>query len=462
MICRTDFQSVLREWHMALVQIVQVSRADLRRDELWGFAIDSPAAGDDSSIWAIRLTGWALGKRAPVTHVECYHDGVLCRSIPVVKLRPDVARAYPQAASPEKCGFEAVVGVLGMPPEFELHVRARSSDGAVVPLGIVRGVRRPLTTRFHPRLQPLMVTSLGRSGSTWLMCLLAQHPGIVANRSYPYETFAAGYWMHMLKVLSEPANWEQSSHPGTFRNNRWLIGHNPFFLESLNWQIPSARQRVTHWLGRGYVADLARFCQRSIDGYYRRVARGQGQRQARFFAEKHEPSHIPGMMWELYPPAREMVLVRDFRDVVCSVLSLNARRGRAAFGREHVDSDEEYVRWLRGAIVRLRDAWRSRAPQAHLVRYEDLVLQPEETMTGLLEYLQLDSSVAQVAELFALASGTPELAQHATTADPKFSVGRWRQDLSPPLQALCETAFGDLLREFGYDATPTKSLESRL
>lgn len=34
---------------------------------------------------------------------------------------------------------------------------------------------------------------------------------------------------------------------------------------------------------------------------------------------------------------------------------------------------------------------------------------------------------------------------------PAASVGRWKYDLSPPLQAACERAFGEILREFGYD-----------
>jgi len=257
--------------------------------------------------------------------------------------------------------------------------------------------------------------------------------------------------MHMLKVLAEPANLEQSSHPATFRRNRWQIGHNPFFQESLSGQIPPARRSAAYWLGRRYVMDLASFCQRSIDSYYRRVGRGQAQHKACFFVEKFEPGHVPNMIWELYPEAREVILIRDFRDQLCSILSLNARRGYAAFGRDRVGSDEEYVSWLGRATLHLLKSWRRRSGQAHLVRYEDLVFRPETTIASLLGYLQLDPAPEIIHGMMEqAAAGTPELARHATVPDPRASVGRWQRDLSPVFQALCADTFGDLLREFGY------------
>ncbi len=49
------------------------------------------------------------------------------------------------------------------------------------------------------------------------------------------------------------------------------------------------------------------------------------------------------MIREVYPRAQEVILVRDFRDMVASILAYNAKRGYTAFGREHVDNDEEYI-----------------------------------------------------------------------------------------------------------------------
>ena len=41
-------------------------------------------------------------------------------------------------------------------------------------------------------------------------------------------------------------------------------------------------------------------------------------------------------MWELYPRAREVILVRDFRDMVSSMFAFNAKRGFQGFRRGSV------------------------------------------------------------------------------------------------------------------------------
>jgi hypothetical protein len=438
---------------MALVHINDVSRATLDPEALWGFAIDDPSPGDQSKMWAFQLRGWVLGKRAPAVEVECLHDEVLLRTIPINKLRPDVGQAYRHVAGAERGGFQAPVGVIGTPAEFDIHVRVRCSDRTYVPLGIVHGVHEPLRSRFRPRLQPLMVTTLGRTGSTWLVCVLAQHPGIVAERRYPYELFAAGYWVQMLRVLGQPADHIRSTQPATFRSESWFIGHNPYYTEALTPLTPPFRRLPNYWLGGGYVRELAAFCQRSIDAYYRRIARIQLQNSPRYFMEKQHPWHIPRMLWELYPKAREIFLVRDFRDMVCSVLSFNAKRGYAAFGRESFSNDEAYVRSRRAHALHLLHSWQSRRRQAHLLRYEDLVLRPEQTVSAILDYLGLDSSRQTVREMLARAAAeTPDLPQHRTAPAPELSVSRWRGDLSPSLKRISEETFGDILQAFGYES----------
>jgi len=436
---------------MAIAQITTVARSQSNADELWGFTLDSPKPGDRSLVWALNLRGWILGKKAPVTAVECHYDGVLSRTIPVDRPRPDVAARYPQVAGAATSGFEACLGVVGLAPEFELQLCARCDDGTTIPLAAVRGVHGPLRSSFRPKIQPLMVTSLGRTGTTWLMCLLAEHPAIAVYRKFPYENTAAGYWMHMLKVLSEPANHRQSSHPESFLSKPWFVGHNPFYTQALQPQTPPSQRNLWSWLGRGYVANLASFCQRSIESYYRNVAQS-GQKEIRYFAEKHQPWHVARLIWDLYPRAREIFLVRDFRDMVCSVLSFNAKRGFVAFGRERFTNDEQYIRDLRVGMLRLLESWQSRSRQAHLVRYEDLVLRPTETIKTLLDYLDLEGTPEIIDGMIERAlAGTPQLAEHRTASDARASVGRWRNELEPSLQIACKETFGDVLEAFGYD-----------
>ena len=155
-------------------------------------------------------------------------------------------------------------------------------------------------------------------------------------------------------------------------------------------------------------------------------------------------------MWELYPRLREVVLVRDFRDMVASMFAYNAKRGREGFRRDSAETDAEYVvDQIKSSVHALATAWESRSERAHLIRYEDLVLDPEPTVAALLRYLELDDSPAgeMVATLFARG---PETEWHRTTADPAASIGRWRRDLTPEARQACEQALASELQIFGY------------
>jgi hypothetical protein len=267
------------------------------------------------------------------------------------------------------------------------------------------------------------------------MHLLAQHPQIVVYQPYPHELRAFTYWMSML--------------------DRCLVPNLDLVPTDLLEGIPLMNQvhtsQVRCWLASIYVEQLISFCQRSIEAFYQQIALTQGQVEPIYFAEKSLPLPILRFMWELYPQAREIFLIRDFRDMVCSILAFNAKRGYQDFGRQHARSDEEYVRRLRSYAMDLLQSWKQRADRAILVRYEDLILQPVETLTAILEYLDLDNSSPTIYGMIRRASEeTPELKAHKTSSDPKASIGRWLHDLNPSLQTVCQQALGDIIKEFGY------------
>src|SRR6185503_7851818 len=141
--------------------------------------------------------------------------------------RADVAAAHGIPADTD-CVFHALVNLVGLKLNTTLRMRVELEDGTRVDAGSITIAREPLRTGYEPSLAPLMVTTLGRSGSTWLMQLLASHPSVVVFRRFPYESTPAKYWLHMLRVLSEPGNLEESAHPATFHENPWWVGANPY------------------------------------------------------------------------------------------------------------------------------------------------------------------------------------------------------------------------------------------
>ena len=153
-----------------------------------------------------------------------------------------------------------------------------------------------------------------------------------------------------------------------------------------------------------------------------------------------------------YPAAQAVHIVRDGRDVVCSLLE----RGWLGAGRTDRDDaglalgahprfwvEPERVDEFAGASEARRAAWVWRryvtAAQAvpertHELRYEELVGDPNAVATGLAEYLVLEPE--------------PLLASLAQVFDR--SVGRWQRDLSRDQLRDVEEEAGPLLKALGY------------
>ncbi len=157
-------------------------------------------------------------------------------------------------------------------------------------------------------------------------------------------------------------------------------------------------------------------------------------------------------MREIYPGARVVFLVRDFRDMFCSVRSFNERRGFLAFGRELVSSDEEYVRGMARGVAAFRSHLIEMQDEAVLLRYEDLIRRPQQTLTRLFDSLALDNR-AEVIEAV-LSDARAETAgseEHRTTPTQDRSIGRWLAELSPALRGVFRESFAELLAAFGYE-----------
>ena len=394
-----------------------------------------------------------MGRRSRARHIEFREDGSLTRTVSIDVPRPDVAGGY--ATAEVECGFWTMTGTLGRRREFTIDVFVVLDDGSRIRIGSVRGRRGAIGSGYDPRLRPLMLTSLGRTGTTMLMRLLSAHPAVVAYDAFPYEIFPAKYWLHMLRVLSEPANHRESAAPTEFFEDPWTIGHNPFHTAPI-----TDATAVRHFLGRGYVRDLAAFTQRSIDHFYGIVGAEQGKAAPVFFIEKFHPDHVPRLGWDLYSNARELVLVRDPRDMICSILAFNAKRRTISFGRERFPDDEAYVHFVARRMGELVDAWRERQAVCRLVRYEEIVTRPAECAESLLRYLGLEAAHETISMMVERAVDGPALAAHRTAVSAEASIGRWRNDLPPSIRGVCEQAFESVITDLGYDgAEPARPPE---
>ena len=431
---------------MALVEVDDIEFGAPQPDKIRAFSIDAPRIGG-RNVYDFELAGWVLGIDQPVQEIEIHQSGAVIRKTPLDQERRDVAHDYPDSPGSGTCGFRTWVSVVGLEPGVNLQVRAVLGDGSRARLGGVSLRHQPVQSGFEPRLQPLMLTTMGRAGTTWTMRLLSEHPEIVVHRWHPYELRTARYWWHLLKTLSEPRDPYHSAQADRFQTNKQWVGYNPFYPEPI-----AVTPGLGEWMGRDYVEDLTRFCQRCAEETYLRIAAGQGQSNVKYMAEKHRADNLPWLVWELYPKAKEIFLVRDFRDVYSSMLAYNEKFGRRAFGPAHIESDADFASFLRNSTIRnLSRSWPKRQDRAHLIRYEDLITRPTEILHGVLTYLELDASDATIDGMIDRASAeNPEMKRHLTSSEVSTSLGRWKSSLSPELQSVANSAFSDVLQQFGY------------
>jgi hypothetical protein len=164
-----------------------------------------------------------------------------------------------------------------------------------------------------------------------------------------------------------------------------------------------------------------------------------------------ELSFAVGAAVRAYPAATVLHIIRDGRDVVCSLLERGWLRERA--GRDDVGQPYgPYVRsWVEperrdeflqaSEATRAAWAWRryltsARAAPRHTleVRYEEIAADPAAAGEKIARRLQTDP--APLADALAGAHGR--------------SIGRWRRDLNAEQVADVEREAGGLLHELGY------------
>jgi hypothetical protein len=214
------------------------------------------------------------------------------------------------------------------------------------------------------------------------------------------------------------------------------------------------------WLAQSYAIPLAelRSMRASapsqgafIDAFAERAREAAGESR---WAEK-TPQNIRHLDWIVarWPSATIMHVIRDGRDVVCSMRRHPDRRWvNGGWQKELVPRSVEWYarRWLADTAAGM--AWRG-DPRYVEVRYEDLVAAPREAMRDLAGAAGAspDAGWLQVVGQREEGPGTGGRPDYEGALSG-ISVGRWRSDLSAAEQDEVERLCAPRLRELGYEA----------
>jgi len=222
------------------------------------------------------------------------------------------------------------------------------------------------------------------------------------------------------------------------------VGAQPGFVDL--GEVKPLKANVDRWMSLE-EDEAARELRSTVE----RVRRLAFVRDLRPVEQTPELSFVVGAAVRAYPRSTVLHIVRDGRDVVCSLLAkgwLREREGhddaRKPFGvhpRAWVEPERRDEFTSAPEAARAAWAWRrylsaARAAPEHTleIRYEDIAADPWAAASLIAARLETD----------------PEPLAEALAAVHGRSVGRWRRDLTAEQVADVEREAGPLLRELGY------------
>jgi hypothetical protein len=264
----------------------------------------------------------------------------------------------------------------------------------------------------------VFIGGCGRSGTTLLGAMLGTHPSCLATpeskfRFLPHRNRQAAATIDPSAVIDR------------------MVDHWSFKI----WEVETDR---AGWLdGCDSYPELVL---RIVRAYGRKV----GKSEPSFWID-HTPGNVKyaSVLFEQFPEARMIHLVRDGRATAASVIELD-------WGPNTVASA---ARWWVDYVTIGLDAESAHGPQRiQRVAYEDLVSEPEQILRETCDFLEIDYRA--------------EMIDGTGFAVPRFTVGQhalvgqrpnperleaWRKNLAPREVEAFESIAGELLAQLGYE-----------
>ena len=279
-----------------------------------------------------------------------------------------------------------------------------------------------------------------RSGSTWLRRMAEAHP-LIAGMNEPL------LGNHLSPFLSyEPGYYAEDLDLGTFTFRRVLEGNPDKFFST---------QYADVWL-----PGLRRLINDRFLAHLEREVGETAAREALLMVKEPNGSQSADVIMRAQPTARLLFLLRDGRDVVDSELSSFLVGGWQEQSFDHMRGVEDSGRlefvirsayhWLWRTEV-VESAFAEHRGPKHMLRYEDLLREPEQLMRELFEWLDVPGDavdLAAVVDEFAF----ERLPHKGLEAQNRFArPGAWRDNLRPDERDAVQDILLPKLRELGYD-----------
>jgi Sulfotransferase family len=281
-----------------------------------------------------------------------------------------------------------------------------------------------------------------RSGSTWLLTLLAEHRAVV-----PINEPLIGWYLG--PFLCDLPTGDATALDGSNFTLRRVQRYNPdaFFSDHFS---------------DVWTPGLGRIMRERFYEHARRASVNPRASDTRIVIKEPNGSQSADLIMRSLPQARMLFLLRDGRDVVDSELAGNLEGSWVT--REFPGlgglSDNERLgfavqsahKWLWRTEV-AQQAFREHTGSKHLLRYEQLRADPETHLRVVFDWLGLPVAHHEL-QAWIARHAFEDLPGDVAGPEKFFraaSPGRWRESLRPEEQAAVMEVIGDKLRELGYD-----------
>jgi hypothetical protein len=278
---------------------------------------------------------------------------------------------------------------------------------------------------------PIFILGSGRSGTTVTASLMNRLPGVHIAK----ETGFIGQSVELLRDVATPRSRQQLIEVV----NSWLV--------------------VEKWSGRASEQGFADFCQQhqlrgasAFIHYVWQIDSPTPWEQLSFIGD-NTPLYVLSIPWllELFPDAKFVHVVRDPRDVVCSVMSMR-------FGAD--DPIVAAMEWQHALGCWLM-AERMVAPANRIeIRYEDLCMSSASTLRKLTEWLSPEMQRLDLENVLSV-DGAPgrgtfqnvaEMPHHQRLQEPLNAgrIGRYQTELTANDIARIEAVLQNGMLACGY------------
>jgi hypothetical protein len=120
------------------IETLSVKRSQNIGEEISGFALDHPKAGERSDSFSIGLSGWVVGRKCRAVEIAVILEQRLVAKAPIDVQRRDVAARQPGGHDPETSGFKTEISISGMPTALELELFVVFADASQTRLAVIK------------------------------------------------------------------------------------------------------------------------------------------------------------------------------------------------------------------------------------------------------------------------------------------------------------------------------------